>query len=1099
MANLSKSDRQVDIKRVLTLLRNIDAKKRTTDDYGIIIKSLLNAGHLSAVEIICDEAIEQGVEINAWFLALKIAFQCSRWQDLSYIWSQGHIEVSQLPSILDSVSDPANSVTSFLEFLEGLSATSSDLELSSRLIDVVFTSDVIMSEIAVETVLSLTQRSSNLGFLNQEHYIYAIATSLRIETRPSKVMALVLYRNFRWHLSTCKPSKQLLQQLLESLASIKTHHGVQYLLDEFACFHGNPSIEAYKTALSAFSRSGEVSKTQETFDKLVELYGTSSKNPRVDHKTPRTPRWVLPLLHAHARLGDYPAAEREFHKIPHIYKVHQSRSCWNALISAHANARNHYGAFKVFRRMHRKGINPDWYTYGTMMGLCAKLGDIENTIALCRMAEKRQGRMPTAIMDTVVEVYCRNQRLEEAERVAETCLAFALSGSRTRMWNVLLWSHAFRADLDSVSRIHNRMKQAGIEFDEMTYAALMLCFVIVGRTNSARRLLRGLQRGRRIQATEFHYTLVLYGFVKEDNRDMIYLTYKEIEERFGNPGMSARLLLMRSALGRDILVRTPQTDNPADPGYRLSLSEDLLFQAVLDFDQRQFANKYPRPGTSSLPKHEAFPSVFYEPVLKAYGSEGMHFRAEQLLKEYAKDMDSAIASDQSTVSPSLRFLSVLMEVYSHADKFETVQNCWELALQKAANIIKRIPLSQSPIDESPLSIPENVTEVSTDDISQYGSSFHSSTEDPTLLAFERLSRSPVRGLSESTSDNLPESSFEGWSASSSHQDLASNPEDHDMGYLPYPEEESIISSQRFILSRHFSLYMRSVGKVGQASKLPELVEDYQKRGFAMTSENWLTYVRTLAASNAESEQLMAFSTFERIFMPYFPGWRRLARGVQFKPQGVPGTLDLLDKRPRGEHKDTLGKKAVRFWSKVNPTWMYPTYNVMIFLAATLKDFRDRSLTEGRQQLDTLSSVAPLTLEAIELMPHLREKFQGILLRNQVEQGDLSPLRRRKYVWTGGVLGVGGKQRSEQPPEEYEAQLETSLLGSDIPSADQAPSQGLSQTAGTDDDEPEGRIEDTEGTLEPRDEHDIEIETLLRSRSRELGIDPVQEEETLDGR
>jgi pentatricopeptide repeat-containing protein PET309 len=1072
MAQLAGSDRPLDIKRALSLLQNIDPNKRTTNDYEIIIKPLLNAGHLSAVELICEEAVGQGVEVKAWHLALKIAFECSRWQDISQIWIAGHSAVSQsLPSILDSVNDLANQVASFLEFLEGVSPTSSDLEFSSHLIDFVFTSNIVMAEITVETVLSLTQRSSNLGFLTQEHYNYAIATSLRIETRPSKVMGLVLYRNFRWHLSTCKPSQRLLQQLLETLASIKTHHGVQYLLDEFSHFYGNPSVEAYKSSLTAFSRSGDASKTQETFNKLVELYGTSTKNPEVDHKTPRTPRWVIPLLHAHARSGDYPSAEREFHRISHIYKVHLNRSCWNALISAHANARNHYGAFKVWRRMHRKGINPDWHTYGTMMGLCAKLGDIENTIALCRMAEKRQGRMPTAIMDTLVEVYCRNQRLDEAEQVAETCLTSALSGSRTRMWNVLLWSHAFRADLDSVSRIHNRMKQAGIDFDEMTYSALMLCFVIIGRPDSARRLLRGLQRGRRIQATEFHYTLVLYGYVREGNRDMIYLIYKEIEERFGNPGMSARLLMMRSALGRETLVMGPQTDDLADTGYRLALSEDLLFRAVFDFDQRQFANKYPRPATSSLPKHEAFPSLFYEPVLKTYGSEGMHFRTEKLLKEYAKDMESSIASGQRNVVPSLRFLSVLMEVYSQADKFETVQNCWELALERAAKMIKRISLNQSPNNGPSLSAPEDLSP-------------------PTP---EHLPQPSLRDLS----DNLSESSFEDVPALSSSEDLASDPETRGARFPPYPEEDSIIPSQRFVLSRHFSLYMVTMGKMGQASRVPELVEDYQKRGFRMTSQNWLTYVRVLAASNAEAEQLLAFTTFERIFMPHFPGWRKLARGVQLKPPGVPSTLDLLDNRPRRSYRDTLGKKASRLWSRLNPTWMHPTYNVMIYLAATLKDFRERSLTEGRQQMDTLSEVAPLTLEAIELMPHLREKFQGVLLRNQIEQGDVSARRRQKYVWTGGILGVGGTPRPEHPLEEREAYLESPQPESDMPSSDQPSDQGLSQTTGADEGEPEDHADAAESTLEPRDEHDIETETLLTSRSRELGINPVQEEEDSD--
>ncbi|EED16724.1 translation regulator (Cya5), putative [Talaromyces stipitatus ATCC 10500] len=1062
MAYFSTSDRSLDVERAISLLEGINVNERRANDYENMIQPLLGAGHLPAVERLCDDAVSKGVKIDVWSLATKIAIRHSKWPELSHIWNKKHEGISQaLPSILASLRDLPGLLNLFLDYLQETSTSSTDLQLASDILGFVFRSDKIMRDIIVESALSLTRKSANLGFLQQSHYETAIQTLLKIGTRPSRVLSMILYRNFRWHLSSCRPTKTLIHQLLEMLAAMKTRYGVQFLLDEFAHFFKQPSIGAYNFALLAFSRSGDVAKTQETFDEMVELYGISTKNPNVPHKTPRTPRWVGALIHAHARLGDYPSAEQEFHKIAHVYKVHQSRQCWNALISAHANARNSYGAFRVWRRMNRKGMKPDWYTYGTLMGMCARLGDIENTIELCQMAEKRPGKMPAALMDTVVEAYCRNQRFQEAEQMAERCLALSLDGSRTRMWNVLLWSHAFRADLDSVSRIQNRMKEAGIEFDEMTYAAMMLCFVVIGQPDSARRLLRGLQRGRRIQASEFHYTIVLYGYVKQGNRDMIYLINKEMEQRFKNPSMSARILMLRATLQRDTFVLPSQADGLGDSGYRLALTEDLLYKAVFDFDRRQFANKYPRPGTSSLPVHEAFPSLLYEPVLQAYSTEGMHRRTQQLLKEYAKDVESAMASDKRIVAPSLRFLSVLMEVYSQAENFETVQKCWELALERAGRMLIRSPVSpvltprpgDAPIPRGNISLPGL----------------------PSLSISDSGSQSASNDRRDSPDKE-------------SHTTEAPTPESTDKHVRTprYPSEESIIPSQRYILSRHFTIYMGMVGKAGQSSKLPELVGDYQKRGFLMSSQNWLMYVRTLATSNSAPDQLEAFSTFERIFMPHFPGWRLLARGTQLRPPGVPSTIDLMDRRPIGKDTEHLGKKGSRLWTKLTPTWMHPTYNVMIYLAATLKDFRERSLTEGREQLDTLSSVAPRTLEAIAMMPHLREKYQGVLLRNQVEQGDLSPWQRRKYVWTGGVLGVGGKKRAAELVEEIDTLSEESEFEYDS-----------SEILDIDGGEPEEHMETTEPTISPQDEHDIEVETLIQSRRRELRTDPLREEELSD--
>ncbi|KUL88412.1 hypothetical protein ZTR_05391 [Talaromyces verruculosus] len=1110
MAYFSMSDRTLDVKRAMSLLEEIDLDKRSANDYEIMIKPLLEAGHLPVVERLCDEAIAKGLEIDVWSLATKIAIQCSKWPELSYIWNKKHEEISNaLPSTLASVSDLPSHLDSFLEYLEENSATSTDVQLASDVLEYVFRSDEIMRGMITETALSLTRRSANLCFLKQSHYEDAIQTLLRVGTRASRAFSMILYRNFRWHLSEGRPTKKFIQQLLEMLAEMRTHYGVQFLLDECTHFFTQPAIGHYNAALLAYSRSGDTSKAQETFNKMVELYGASDKNPNVDHKTPPTPRWVARLIYAHAIMADYPSAEREFNRIAHIYKVDQSLYCWNALILAHANARNASGAFRVWRWMHRKGYKPNWYTYGTLMGLCARLGDVENTVALCQMAEKKQGRMPAALMDTVVEVYCRNQRFQEAEEMAERCLALSLSGSRTRMWNVLLWSHAFRADLDSVSRIQTRMKEAGIEFDGMTYAAIMLCFVIIGQPHSARRLLRGLQRGRKIQATEFHYTLVLYGYVRQGNRDMIYIIKKEMEERFKNLGLSARVLILRATLQRDAFVRSSPGDGLDDSGYRLAMSEDFLFKAIFDFDRRQFGSKLPRPGTSSLPVHEAFPSVLYEPVLQAYSAEGMHGRTEQLLKEYTKNVETALASDGRIVIPSLRFLAVLMEVYSQAENLETVQKCWDLALVRAGEMLIRSPVAPTidtpatsmgnpPIPKGNISVLENSSQLASDTEPQSAPHDNedlpdqptSSSEVPDISSPETSSQLVFDTESQSTpyvEDFLDQSI-------SSSEVLAPKSAYKRDKHPRYPAEEDIIPAQRFILSRHFSIYMAMVGRAGQSSKLYKIVEDFQKRGFGMSSENWLTYVKTLATSNTASEQLEAFSTFERIFMPHFPGWRLLARGSQFRPPGVPNTIDLLDRFPQGKYPELIGKKGVRLWGKLNPTWMRPTYGVMIYLAATLKDFNERSLTEGREQMDTLASVAPRTLEAIAMMPHLREKYQGVLLRNQVEQGDLRPRQRQRYVWTGGILGVGGKRRPYQPLEEAEAVLEQFEPESE-PEFD--PSKLGSEVLVGGGVQPEEHMETREPTIAPEDEHDMETEILIEARRRDLGIDPLREEELRD--
>jgi pentatricopeptide repeat-containing protein PET309 len=262
----------------------------------------------------------------------------------------------------------------------------------------------------------------------------------------------------------------------------------------------------------------------------------------------------------------------------------------------------------------------------------------------------------------------------------------------------------------------------------------------------------------------------------------------------------------------------------------------------------------------------------------------------------------------------------------------------------------------------------------------------------------------------------------------------------------------------------------------------------------------LTFVRTLAESTNVADQFKAFVTFENRFMPNFPGWHQLRRGIGIRPQGVPDTIDYLDRTNLGKLHNTLGKAGKRLWGKIDPTSMHPTYNVMIYLAAALIDFRERSVVDGGEQLHALFTAAPQTIKVIGEMPHLREKFQGVLLRGQVEQGDRDKKLIEPYVWTGGILGVEGEQRAVTYFEHDDFSLEEDELQSEegqVLEEDRSPSED--DNLGTRDEEVIYDPNDiTQRTIDPQDEHDTEVETLLESWRRRFGIDPLEEEDEAQG-
>ncbi|CRG90273.1 hypothetical protein PISL3812_07316 [Talaromyces islandicus] len=1058
MAHLARSQRFLDIERAISLLHEIDPDKRTEDDYASIIVSLFSADHSSTVYHVCETASTQQTKVDAFAVAFKISIAEKKWEETLSFWKRGHgrFDYKDFGS-LASIQDFPQCVLSLLEYMKRTSDL--DAKLADVLLTTIFQSKDAMADTKIETLLSLTREFSHLGILTQAHYELGIKTLINVNARSSFVAAMVLYRNFRWHLNTCVPPTSILHALLESLVKLGNHRGVQYLLNDFIHFHGQPSVEAYKLALTVFSRRADSDKVNQLFNDLVRTHGAPSlRHP--DHPlVPRTIKWVVPVIHSYALVGDYPRAFEEFNKIRPIYGLKINTAAWNALISAPANANNVKKTLRMFRRMQRNGKEPDAYTYAILMGVCGRLGNIKATLALNKMAQESKVGLNAHVIYPVVDAYCRNQRLEEAEQIVESSMSLELSGFRTGLWDRLLWAHAFRADMESVSRIHKRMKEAQLQFTESSYAAMLLSFCIVGRPDSARRLLRGLQRSRRIHASEFLYTIVLYGFVRQGNRDMVHIIYKEMVARFENPGLSARLLMLRHTIGRDTLKDVGTGDSSNN---RLALSEDYLFRAIFDFAKTDFAKKGPRPGTSSLPLNQAFPSLYYEPVLKAYSAEGLHARNEKLLAEYRMDVEAAKANGQTTVTPSLRFLSVLMEVYLQAGKLEIIEEFWKIAKERALAVSRGINIEPLSINKKDARQPALATDSTT-------------TDSATTQAEQQQS-------------NLSESGMV--------LDSATKPVEHTTARGPFYLDRELVPAQAYILSRPLSLYIRAIGESGQTGLLPELVKNHTRRGYSLTSANWLTYVRTLAASPLASEQIHAFTTFERMFMPTFPGWRRLRRGVQLRPRNVPRTIDMLDKRKIG-NTETIGKAGTRLWTKIDATWTKPTYNVMIYLASALRDFKRRSLYVGTEEMDALYAAAPQTLDAIAVMPHLRDKFQGVLLRDQPEKIDRHKSSREPYVWTGGILGIEGQRRRKLRTPEDHARYELSEIEALVSS----PQSKLSD-AQTPSENEEGfevqeyspaEIDSSERVQPPEEEHDIELETTIEMKRRELGVDLVRDE------
>ncbi|KAJ5444249.1 uncharacterized protein N7458_008121 [Penicillium daleae] len=832
--------------------------------------------------------------------------------------------------------------------------------LANFLLDHIFRYSYMLRSASTGILVEMFRIYHDLGFLKPEHYLKTINTFQASEARSIFIRTIVFYRIMRRQMPETRPPQSFFSAQLRAFASFGMTSGVRFFLEEMIEFYGKPHLQLYKDAMQSFAYAGDVEKVNFFFNKLVQ-----------DHGPPRSRKLLTPLLDVHARTGNVEETTKQFKRISEEFHLQPNTVCWNILLKAYANEENLAGALSIFSKMQQAGVPPSPHTFGTLMALFAKRGDIENTRHLLKEAESYGVEITMPMLDMVVQAYCANGLLPQAEQFAIACQEIKVQGSPLGMWNTLLFHYAFRVDFVALNRIWQHIKAAGTRPDAVSYASHMLAQALVGKTDRARKTLRDLHKKRVMQATDLHYAIILYGYLKSRNRTMVQVIFKEIEERFGQPGARSSLLALRGQIEHDLATR----EETALPGAELRLknAEQTLLNSLTSIDRLTKSIKL-----SSLKAHPsgAFQDSYYTYRIKNFGLDGAIDEARQLFKEYMDTKKTIGSRETGSESAPIRLISAMMLAHLRAEQYLEMEECWQLALTNTVKIASRVNLDDLMSVESSAAVDIDAME-------------------PLSAGDQPPSPSGLRSNGQGEPADLP------------------------VDRLPQPHQEpDIIPSQRFALSRPLSIYMRALAYQNKTEQIIEVVAKFEDAGFRMSTFNWSTYVQMLAASDRFSDVVEAFRAFEHTFMPNFPDWKRLQVGQGLKPLGVPFTIQQLeDPRHFPPPSATLGKASKLYWSNIEPGFMQPTYVSMVYLAAAVDRARDLSILKGGKELEQLHATAPKTIAEIGRMPYLRDKFQGVLLRHRSHQADKDGQKRprRQTVAASGILGVRPRNRNLGTP------------------------------------------------------------------------------------
>ena len=165
----------------------------------------------------------------------------------------------------------------------------------------------------------------------------------------------------------------------------------------------------------------------------------------------------------------------------------------------------------------------------------------------------------------------------------------------------------------------------------------------------------------------------------------------------------------------------------------------------------------------------------------------------------------------------------------------------------------------------------------------------------------------------------------------------------------------VLPSRRLIMNVPLRHYITSLSKQGRIDDLISIIKQLNFSGFALNGPNWNHYIQHLAQSSQPRHQLLAFEHCERELIPSWPGWEALGN-------------------PEWAHK--------KFRAKVQGAWLLqnrsvPGYETLVTLAAVYLQARKGDHPTPYWQY---ARVAPKTVDAVDKMPRMADRFQISLLR-----------------------------------------------------------------------------------------------------------------------
>lgn len=549
-----------------------------------------------------------------------------------------------------------------------------------------FTANVVRGH-----VRTLIAETHDYGLASADFYENSLLALLNVKGCASNhnccaivISTYLLYRESEFF----APSKKLLLEITKfwrdrhlafaGKGPKHNHISKESILDDWNKYHQKPSDEALAVIMDAFARRGLVEAVKQHADLYRSLHAKGDLEAE----------WLKHLLHVHAVNHKPSLAAQQLYNMQREYGVSPHLPCWNIVLSAFVRADDFPQATKIFREILDAGLQPDEYTYSSLLTAYAKRGDIDGVIDLLEFAKSNGVVRPTTLMlNSMIVALARSSDMDGALKALDQTVQAVQKGkavgSLTPCFNTVLTAFAWRRDFKSAMATYRRMQEENVPLDERSYGALILVLCLFRQSPSAHKILRSVMPANGIRPLAFHYAILTSGYLGQELYSEAVKLQEEMKEARVRETASSRAVATKA---KALYQHSVTQDHRSEDGHLSPLQHVIEdFQKVLN-DTRPFRHSI-QPEPSGLETADVGFLIFIHGRRKS-------FEAVRHLFQMFQTKFAEIDTDHSQ-APIVLLLTNLMFVHAQAQEWDEVDKYWDLIKSRVDEMrLSHVPASQ---------------------------------------------------------------------------------------------------------------------------------------------------------------------------------------------------------------------------------------------------------------------------------------------------------------------------------------------------------------------------------------------------------------------